>query len=217
MFETLDESPKTPQGLPWAHYFIEGREALNLVILPLYVILTSTLLLQTEYRDKTWKQVLSSPQKLVNIFCAKYIILHLLIVTFLISYNLWVAIFGWVIESIHPQLFDGGFNFKELLATNTKSYFLIFGISAIQFWLALRFKNFIASLAIGFCLWLMAPMMIFELHWSLAKLYPYSFPVLSVLPKYKGNVGTYQWLSMAHAVVFLSIGFFEFAVRKVKG
>jgi len=47
---------------------MKGREPLGSALLPLYVILICTLLLQIEYRDKTWKQVLSSPQKMIDIF-----------------------------------------------------------------------------------------------------------------------------------------------------
>ncbi len=88
---------------PWS-------EQINLPILPLFIILISILLLQTEYRDKTWKQMFSSPQKLINVFLAKFIILHVLILLFLLSYNLYLVITGVGIELLHPELFDQGLN-----------------------------------------------------------------------------------------------------------
>ncbi len=214
--EVFDVDPHTQKALPWRHHFLEGREMINIAFLPLYIILTSTLLLQTEYRDKTWKQVLTSPQKLINVFFAKFIILHLLIILFLISYNAWLVITGVGMELMHPNLFNGGFNIYDLFVANGQTYFLIFGVSAIQFWLALRFKNFIAPIAIGFCLWMMAPIIVFELKWAFADKYPYSFSLLSVLPVYKRGILLYQWYSVANAVLFLAIAFIEFKVRRIK-
>jgi hypothetical protein len=214
--ESLELSSDGRKGLPWSQHFLGGSEQINLAILPLFIILISTLLLQTEYRDKTWKQVFSSPQKLINVFLAKFIILHLLILLFLLSYNLYLIITGVSIELLHPELFDRGFNLPGLLIANAQTYFLIFGISAIQFWLSLRFKNFIAPIAIGFVLWFMAPMMIFELKWAIADKYPYSFSILSMHPKYKANISTYQWYSLANAVFFLAIAFVDFRVKRIK-
>jgi hypothetical protein len=212
--EFFEETPKA-KGVAWNSFFDEGRQGLNFAFLPLYIILVSTLLLQVEYRDRTWKQVLTSPQKLSNIFFAKFALLQLLIILFLISYNVWQAITGAAIENLYPDLFTG-FNLRQLIIPNAQSYFLVFGISAIQFWLALRFKNFIAPVAIGFMLWVMAPTMIFEMNWQFADKYPYSYSILGVLKKYKANVVNYQWYSLINAVVFLSIAFIEFNIRKVK-
>ena len=78
-FDSIEVGPKTPINRPWIDYFISGHDELNVVFFPLYIVLITTLLLQTEYRDRTWKQVLTSPQKLINIFLAKFITLHILI------------------------------------------------------------------------------------------------------------------------------------------
>jgi hypothetical protein len=214
--EFFEENPKASKGVAWNTFFYEGRQGLNFAFLPLYIILVSTLLLQVEYRDRTWKQVLTSPQKLGNIFFAKFVFLQLLIILFLFLYNVWQAITGAAVEILYPDLFTGGFDFTGLLISNIQIYLLVFAMSSIQFWLSLRFKNFIVPIAIGFVLWLMAPLMIFEFHWSIADKYPYSYSLLSVLPKYKANIVTYQWYSLANAAFFLSIALIEFSIRKVK-
>ncbi len=216
-FDTVFDDANQMKTFPWNRYFTKAHQALSIVFLPLYIILTCTLLLQNEYRNNTWKQVLTSPQKLVNVFFAKFIILHLLVLLFLISFNVWLAVEAVVVELIHPNLFNQGLNVSELLLFNYRAYVSIFAISAIQFWLALRFKNFIAPIAIGFCLWFLAPTMIFELKWLFADKYPYSFPILSLHPKYKASIPMFQWLSLGYAVLFLAIAFVEFKIRKVKG
>jgi hypothetical protein len=203
-------------GAPWIEHLLIQQEVLNFAYLPLFIILISTLWLQTEFKDKTWKQVLTSPQKKFHIFIAKFIVLHLLILLFLILYNIFLALAGIGTELMHPQLYNAGFNLRKLIVTYAQNYFLIFGISAIQFLFALRFKNFIAPVALGFVLWLLAPMMVFEMKWTNIEVYPYAYSMLSVLPKYKADVVNYQWYSIAYAVVFLSVAFIDFSRRKVK-
>jgi hypothetical protein len=214
--EYLDLGPSPKKGLPWIDHFMKGREPLCLALLPLYVILICTLLLQIEYRDKTWKQVLSSPQKMFDIFFAKFITLQFMILAFLIVYNLFLVLTGFGAELMHPDLYDGGIDFSKILIKTAQTYILIMGVSAIQFWLSLRFRNFIAPLAIGIALWFIAPLMVFVFKVSFVEQYPYAFTMLSELSKYEANVATYEWYSIITAVLFLSLAFVEFRVRKVK-
>ena len=207
---------KTQHGLVWNEHFMRGREPLCIGLLPLYVILICTLLIQIEYRDKTWKQVLSSPQKKINLFLAKFITLQLMVVAFIVGYNFFLIITGIAAEIVHPWLYDGKIDFYKILSANAQVYLLILGVSAIQFWLSLRFNNFIAPLAIGFGLWFHAPMMVFEFKTTFVEQFPYAFTMLSVMPKYKVNVITYQWYSILTALLFLTLGFIDFRSRKIK-
>ena len=51
-------------------------------LFPLFVILICTLLPQIEYRNNTWKQIFASPQTKVNVFLAKFMNVHLLMLVF---------------------------------------------------------------------------------------------------------------------------------------
>jgi hypothetical protein len=214
--EYINLDPATPKGQPWTDHFLRGREPLCAALFPLYVILICTLILQIEYRDKTWKQVLSSPQRMINIFLAKFITLQFMILLFLIVYNLFAAITALGAALMHPGLYAGKIDLYKIITINAQTYFLILGVSVVQFWLSLRFKNFITPLAIGFGLWFLAPMMVFEFNWRIVEQYPYAFTMLSVLPQYKANVISYQWYSIATAIVFLSLAFVDFSSRKTR-
>ena len=206
--------PHAPR--PWVSFFIKAREPLSIALLPLYVILVCTLLLQIEYRDKTWKQLLASPQKMIDIFLAKFITLQLMILAFIFGYNLFLAIAAFGIEAMRPELYGGGIDYYWLWAVNVQAYLMILGVSAIQFWLSFQFKHFMAPLAIGFGLWLLGPMMVFEFHWDIVKQYPYAFTMLSRLSKYQVNIVPYQWYSIVTALLFLTLGFIGFRIRKVR-
>lgn len=201
-------------------YFGMAQQVFNFVFLPLFIILISTLLLQIEYRNNTWKQVLTSPQKMINVFLSKFLTLHLLIIVFIASFLTSLFIGAFLINLIHPDLFKKEFNLSAVLLANWHVYVAVFAISAMQFWLSLRFKNFIAPLAIGFCLWIMAPLMLFSLNWSFADRYPYSFPIqlvaMSEKPDFKPDIPLILMLSMAYGLFFLALAFLEFKVRRVK-
>jgi len=103
---------------------------------------------------------------------------------------------------------------KDIFILNGQVYISILGMSAIQFWLALRFRHFMASLAIGFCLWFAAPMMLFEFDFSFVEYFPYSFSFMTSIPKYANKVPVILWLSLAYTVLFLGIAYAEFKWRR---
>ena len=214
--ENINPASKAGNALPWTEHFLEGREPLCIALLPLYVILFCTLLLQIEYRDKTWKQVLSSPQELNTIFTAKFLTLQAMIVAFILVYNFCFVITAFATELIRPTIYDGGVDIYRIVLANAQAYVLIFGVSAIQFFLSLRIKNFIGPLAIGIGLWFLAPMLIFEFKLDGAEYYPYALTIASVMSKYEGNVVAYQWCSIGTAVVFLTLALITFRRKTVK-
>ena len=213
--EHLEPDEKLAQGLPWIQHFIEGREPVCIALLPFYIILICALLMQIENRDKTWKQVLSSPQRKINIFFGKFLVLQIMVLLFLICYNFFTGLTGVAIEMMDPAIYGGKLELSRIIAVNTQTWILSLGLSAIQFWLSLRFRNFVAPLGIGLVGWFLAPMMLFQFKTGLIEYYPYAFTVLSVMSNYKSNIATYQWYSVITAVLFLGIAFFEFRKLKV--
>jgi len=214
--ENLDVGPNSKLGVSWTEYFMEGHETLSFALLPLYVILTCTLLLQIEYRDNTWKQLISSPQKLLHIFLSKFIVFQLTILAFMVGHLIFQGIAAWITEMIRSDLYDGKFDIRKILIANTQVYILVLGMTAIQYRLAFRFKSFIASLAIGFALWFTGALIAFEFKWGMVEYYPYAFTLLGAWQKYKANVVTYQWYSIITALVFLGIGYAEFSRKKIR-
>jgi lantibiotic transport system permease protein len=214
--DNLTVDQYSPHGAPWSAHFLSARPVLTGILMPLYVILICALLLQIEYKEKTWKQVLTSPQRMIDIFLAKFISLQWMIVLFLICNNVFLTITAFVLEGMHPQLYNGPVNFYAIWIGNVQSWVLLLAISSIQFWLSLRFRNFIAPLAIGVAAWFLGPMLVFQFKVAAAEYYPYAFTIVGVFKGYEAKTVDYQWYSMFTAVVFLSIAFLEFKIRKVR-
>ena len=170
--EHLEPDEKLAKNLPWIQHFMEGREPVCIALLPFYIILVCALLMQIENRDKTWKQVLSSPQRKFNIFFGKFLVLQMMVLLFLICYNFFTALTGVAIEMMDPAIYGGKLELSRIITVNLQTWILSLGLSAIQFWLSLRFRNFVAPLAIGLVGWFLAPMMLFQFKTDLIRILP---------------------------------------------
>ena len=66
----------------------EGFTIISLAICPFFIMLASTMLAQIEFRNNTWKQVFASPQPLLNIFLARFMNVHFMILLFMLLFNI---------------------------------------------------------------------------------------------------------------------------------
>ncbi len=217
-FEFGQDDLSSLKGDPWNLYYLEGQKVLNILFLPLYIILVCTIVPQIEYRNNTWKQVFSAPQSLRTIFLSKFLIVHLLILLFFIFYNLCMALSALTVHFYNTEInfFDFSLDWNKLMITNFKAYVSILAISAIQFWLGMRYKNFLVSIGTGLILWFLAGMLVFELHWTHADLFPFSYPMLITFSRYEALTPFVLWSSLVFTIIILGCAFIDLRFRKVK-
>lgn len=206
---------------PWTKYFQIGWQVFCVFIIPSFIILASTLITQIEYRNNAWKQVFSSPQSLGNIFFSKFLAIHFMILFCFLLFNGFM-----VLSAVIANLFNSKFTFLDhsidwsmLLRLNAKVYISILAMSAIQYWLSLRFKNFIAPMGIGLAL-LIAGIVALVNHWQHVYKWPYSFAILSYdYMQMKGRpfLENHEWNSIGYFVFFAFLGFVDMKMRKEKG
>ena len=186
-------------------------------LFPLFVILICTLLPQIEYRNNTWKQVFASPQTKANVFLAKFMNVHLLMLVFLIATHVFMFLTVVLINFIKPtlNLFEHPLNVNTLLVNAANAYVLLLAVCAIQFWMGLRFKNFIVPIGIGFALWLAGTIMAVQYKSDLVFYFPYCFHAFPVSTKLKTQIPQVAWTSLVYALLFIIVGFFDFRRRTV--
>lgn len=203
---------------PWQLYFLEGWKGINFVILTWFTILLCTLLAQIEYRNNTWKQVHASPVPTGHVFFSKFLSVQLLLVLFLVVYNTLMFATATSLHFITPVLpfLDHYFDVKGWLVMNGNTYLAVLPISVVQFWLSLRFRNFILPIGIGLALWLLASYLAFELHAESLHLFPYAYPLMSVLPRFETYLPQAQVSAVVYSALFLLLGFADFNGRKQK-
>src|SRR5688572_24284850 len=92
-----------PSGNPWEMHFNQLWQNMSMFLLPMGVIMASSLITQIEYRNNSWKQLHTTPQNYATVFAAKLIVILLMMVKFFIFFNI-----GILISAIVPcLLFDG--------------------------------------------------------------------------------------------------------------
>lgn len=203
---------------PW-NSFLVGEPGLvfNLVILPFFLFLICTLQAQLEFRNNTWKQVFVSPQPLLNVFLSKFLNIQLLLIAVFILTNILLVL---LLICIHYFQFrvnlSKSLDWEVYLINNGRIYISVMAISAIQFWLGLRFKNFIVPIGIGLCCWIAAINLVEGHPWVHDNKFPYIYPMRNYFPKNASDKATVLWGSLAYTGLFLTLGFIDFRRKRSK-
>ncbi|GAB4094342.1 ABC transporter permease [Flaviaesturariibacter terrae] len=209
------------QMAPWAIHFLQGWQALSSFLFPMYIILICALIPQLEFRNNTWKQVWASPQPTGHVFFAKYLSIQSMLLLFFISYNLLMILVAVIANTVHSNFpfFHNTLDWKALLRLSAKTYISVLSITAIQYWLSLRFKSFVAPVGIGLAL-LIGALIALGFGWEHCDKLPYAFPVLTLKAMMKQGgpfIDTHEWYSLGYTVLFLGLGFLDLKFRKERG
>lgn len=189
----------------------------GLAFFPWFIILTCTLLPQIEYKNNTWKQVFASPQTKANLLLAKFLNIHLLMLLFLVSTHLFMFLAIVIANAAVPAFgfFNHSLDGQRVLTNAANTYVTMLAVCTIQFWIGLRFKNFIVPIAVGLALWLTGTMLVFEFKSSMANYFPYSYHAFSLSPKHKPHLNQVAWTSAGYAGLFLFGCFLDFRRREI--
>jgi lantibiotic transport system permease protein len=185
------------------------------VAFPFFIILICTLLPQIEHRNNTWKQLLTSPQTKLNIFLAKFANAQFFIILFLLLNRLIMFLVVVLLHFREPELnvLRQPLDESEMTMSFLNSYIAMLAVFCLQFWLGLRFRNFIVPVGIGISLWFLGSILVLEMKSPLANYFPYSFHMFKTLPDFKVNDNAIRLTSFAYAVLFLVIGYIDFKRR----
>ncbi|MBO9563011.1 MAG: ABC transporter permease [Niastella sp.] len=187
-------------------------------LMPMYVILVTSLVVQIEYRNNTWKQVYASPRSYADIFFSKFLVIHGLILTALLLFNLSILVAGYGANAIHGtyKFFDTAVPWTDMLTVTGKMYTAVLAMTAIQYWISLRFKNFIAPIGIGLALLITGIMIV---QWKHVVYYPYAYTLLTYFKNLnKGNAVlvhlNYSWIWFVGITL---LAFWDTVKRKERG
>lgn len=202
---------------PWNFFFYQGWGALSVIFLPMYVVLLSALLPQIEYRNQTWKQVLSTPQSFLRLYLAKFLVFQLFICMFIGIHLLMVGLSTLLQPVIHPKFIFSGHSLDLIknLKLVGQSYVAIFALSVIQFWLGLRFKSFLVAIGVGVSLTILGFVNMVGFPVIDADKFLYTFSIFIVFKENASKIPFVMWSSLAYAAAFLIVGFLDF--RRLKG
>lgn len=211
--DLMDATRKNPlNGIFGLNAQLNGQ-----VFFPWFLILACTLLPQIEYRNHTWKQVLTSPQSKARVFFAKFLSIQGLILLFFMANHVFLWITVTLGHFIRPEIgfFSARLDGYAVLRNAANSYLMTLGLCAAQFWLGLRFRNFIVPVALGLTLWLTGTLLAVEVKSKSADYFPHAFHVYPYFPKLASKLDTTALVSFGYAVAFLGLGFLDFRRRRL--
>lgn len=203
----------------WENHFMTGWQALSAFLLPMFVILICSLITQIEYKNNTWKQVFASPQSLGNIFFSKFLTIQLMILFCFLLFDAFMILSAVTVNLLNKnyQFLHQPVNWTFLLKLSFKTYLSVLGISAIQYWLSLRLKNFITPIGIGLALLITALIL---LRWEHIYKVPYAQPILTLQEIKKKNapfVANHEWNAIGYFICFSLLAFADMRYRKERG
>ena len=206
---------------PWRIHFMYGWQAMNAFLFPMYIILICTLIPQIEFKNNTWKQVFASPQSVAQIYFSKFITIQMMIFFFYVLFNMLMILSGVLVNILNDQynFLSQPINWQTLMQLNLKTYISILGISAIQYCLSLRFKNFIAPVGIGLAL-LVGAIIALNFQWEHIYKLPFAHPILTLMNMDKPNrpfLENHELNSIGYFFFFLAVGFLDMKFKKEKG
>ena len=205
----------------WDTHWKSSWESVAIFFLPLGAILSTSLIAQIEYKNNTWKQLHTLPLGYATIFFSKLAVIIVLMLTFFALFNV-----GIYLSAIVPYLMVGGtpypaqpFPFARFASENLFFFVDTLPIVALQYLIALRFKNFLVPVGLGFVFWVGA---LSALPWSYGYLIPYTYPMLNYL---KYGVQTkavipdvnIHYLAISYFLIITAVSYILYLTNKEKG
>jgi lantibiotic transport system permease protein len=216
-----DGAIKSLQKDSWGTYFNWGWNVLNVFIFPMFVILICTLIPQIEFKNNAWKQVFASPQSLSSIYFSKFLTIHLMIFFFFLCFLSFMFSSAILTNLLNSKFsfFHSAVDWQRLAKLTVKTYISILGISAIQYCLSLRFKNFIAPVGIGLAL-LVGGLVAREAGWEHIFKVPFAHPLLTLEYLHRPArpfIENHEWNSILYFIAFMISGLIDLKFKKEKG
>lgn len=196
----------------WEKHFLQLWRNMVALLLPMGVILASSLITQLEYKNNTWKQLHSTPQSFTQIFFSKFLVIIFMTIKFFIFFNI-----GIIISGLLPcLLFDGhlpkhNIPFVFFVKENLKYFITCLPVIAMQYLISLNFKNFLVPIGVGL-LGLIGSLI--GLSWKYIFISPYSYsPLLISKTKLFYNVYSFAFI---YFIVLMLISYYLYIAKKEK-
>ncbi len=184
---------------------------------PLFLILLTALINFIEHNGNTWKQLYTTPVNRFSLYASKIIITLSLSFIAIALFYCFTMIGGFLIQFKYPNLFhysaEYGYSFMWI---SLKLFIAWLGMTAIQFFIAFKWKNIVIPFGVGIIGFISA--LILMQGWKYIKYDPYAFGFI-LNSRSEADISDF-WrlpvaLGLATAIVVFMAGYVELRHRKV--
>ncbi|HUQ66018.1 MAG TPA: ABC transporter permease [Flavitalea sp.] len=175
-----DKIKVTPGENEWL-FFIRGTfQFASVFIIPVCMVLATSLLMNIENKSNTWKHILILPITRNMIYAVKMTMIMIIIVSFYLFFLSFVMLDAMVLKLHFPQFgrTKVGFEWEYLFELTVESFLSILAIVAIHIWLSFHIRNVIVIISIGLVGLFLALVMSSPGTWNGVRYVPYAYPAL---------------------------------------
>jgi hypothetical protein len=201
----------------WEGLYGHGWQFMAIFLLPLGVMLATSLITQLEYRNNTWKQAHTTPQDPGILFLSKLSVIVVMLLQFFILFN-----FGIYLAGIIPALFSGvpyplePFPWRKFLEGSGFFFLDTLPIVALQYLVSMQFRNFMVPLAVGIGFYVASMVAV---NWEYGYTVPYSYSSIEFVHRRatKGGpaVSIHAW-ALAYFAVFIILSYILYRTKRDK-
>ena len=205
----------------WTLLWKNAWESMAIFFLPLGAILSTSLIAQIEYKNNTWKQLHTLPLSYTTIFFAKLTVILVLMLLFFVLFNI-----GIYLAAVVPYLLVSGTPYPpqappyaDFLRQNVLYFVDTLPIVALQYLIALRFKNFLVPVGLGFVFWVGS---LAALTWQYGYFIPYTYPMYNYLASGVESKAVMpsvniHWMAVGYFVVITAVSYGMYLGKREKG
>lgn len=205
------------QGMnPYDIFLRMGWNNSAFFLIPLFVVILNSLIINIEHSNGGWKMLLTAPVSRLNIYLSKWGVINLWSLITHALFALFLLIFVNVLSWVKPGLGFADFSpdLQSFFWLSLKIFIATLALSTIQYQLALWMKNNFKSIGIG----LMAVIAGLILsNWEHIDYFPYAYTGLS-FNDFTNDTGIllHEYLSLAYTAVILAVGWFLWKRKQFK-
>ena len=157
----------------WMLHWHKCWQPMAFMLLPLGIVLATSLVTQLEFKNNTWKQLHASPLSFTTIFFSKFAVLLVMMVQLFSLFNAFAYLTAldpafWF--SVIP--FHQATSFNQIAQYNALIFLDCLPILSLQYLLSLQFKNFMVPVGAGMVIWLLGTI---GLSWQYSFIFPYLY------------------------------------------
>ncbi len=205
----------------WERLWRSSWESMAIFLLPVGVMLATSLIAQLEYKNNTWKQLHTTPLTLTTIYFSKLSVIIVMMLQFFVLFNIGIylaAIIPWLLHS-NVSYPPEPINFVFFLKENLLYFIDCLPIIALQYLISLKYKNFMVSIGAGFLFWVGA---LGALAWKYGYFIPYTYCMYHYLQGEKGGKAAVpamdiHTMAIGYFCLITLIGYVLYVTKKEKG
>jgi hypothetical protein len=205
----------------WQKLWNQTWESMAVFLLPIGIILAAGLITQIEYKNNSWKQLHTTPQRFTTIFFAKFLVIFVMLVEVFVLFNV-----GIYLSAVVPSMLfssvpypSAPIPYMDFLRGNINFFLDCLPVLALQYLISLQFKNFLVPVGAGFALWFSG---IGMLAWEYSYILPYNHATIDFLigsAQFKREIPpvNIQLLAVVYFVVIMAASYVLYVTKKEKG